>query len=88
MGGFGKPLAWYSYWITNERLPTSMGWTVPTTESTLPTLAAMGAQLATSAGSADLAPNGVRITVDTIKDVYELKDPITRLLASPSDPNP
>ena len=61
--------------IENERLPYELGWTPPTTETNLATLGVMIAQL--QAANPEALPEGLSLGEGTLRDVYELRDPIT-----------
>jgi len=58
-----------------EKLPYELGWTKPTTETNLATLGAMVTQLL--AANPEVLPEGLTLGEGSLKDVYELIDPIT-----------
>jgi hypothetical protein len=58
-----------------ERLPYDLGWTKPTTETNLITLGGMITQL--FAANPEALPEGLSLGEGSLKDVYELIDPVT-----------
>ena len=65
-------------WAEKERLPYELGWTPPTTETNLATLGAMILQL--QAANPEALPEGLTLGEGALRDVYELRDPITGVL--------
>lgn len=63
-----------------EKLPYELGWRPSTQEITLATLGAMGGEL--MAANPNRFDEGALITADTLKDVWEGRDPITGILAN------
>ena len=63
-----------------ERLPWELGWRPSAAPVTLDSLGAMVVELL--AADPQVVPEGVVVTVDTVKDVFEGVDPITGLLAN------
>ena len=68
------------YWFENERLPYSLGWRPSVEPITLETLGQMVIEL--FASNPEAVPEGITITVDTVKDVFEGIDPITGIIAN------
>lgn len=58
-----------------ERLPYDLGWEKPSIEVNLLTLGTMITQL--QLANPDAASEAIQIVPGTLKDVYELKDPLT-----------
>lgn len=58
-----------------ERLPYDLGWTKPTVETNLITLGAMIAEL--ELANPEAVPEGLSLGTGTLRDVYQLLDPIT-----------
>lgn len=63
-----------------ERLPYDLGWQKPNTETNLITLGAMIAEL--QLANPEAVPEGLSLRIGTLKDVYQLIDPITGKLAN------
>lgn len=63
-----------------EKLPYDLGWRPSAAPITLLSLGNMAGQLFLA--NSQHAPEGVRVTADTLKDVWEGKDPITGILAN------
>ncbi|EME43728.1 hypothetical protein DOTSEDRAFT_23861 [Dothistroma septosporum NZE10] len=70
------PIEYVKSFFEHERLPYELGWTPPTEQINFATLAAMAAQVASSKPK-DLLIDLPNLNADTLKDVYELKDPLT-----------
>jgi hypothetical protein len=65
--------------IEEERLPYNEGWRPTATETNLNTLGAMVLQLISA--NNDALPEGLEITVNTLKLAFGGYDPVTGLLA-------
>ena len=63
-----------------EKLPYDLGWRRPTVPITLALLGKMSLQL--SQNSPEPGPEGLLVTADTLKDVWEGLDPLTGKLAN------
>ena len=63
-----------------ERLPYELGWSPPTAETNLATLGAMTVQL--QAANPEALPEGLTLGEGALRDVYELRDPITGLVVN------
>lgn len=64
-----------------EMLPYSLGWQPSTSPITLLTLGQMIVEL-TAANGADAVPEGVEITVDSYKDVFEGIQGVSEILGN------
>lgn len=58
-----------------ERLPYELGWKKPAVETNLVTLGAMITEL--QLANPDAVPEGLTLGAGTLKDVYNLIDPLT-----------
>ena len=67
-------------WFQEERLPYNLGWRPSQRPITLDTLGQMVLEL--FAANPQAVPEGITITVDTVKDVFAGIDPLTGLLAN------
>lgn len=61
-----------------ERLPYELGWQKPVQETNLASLGAM--VVALNAAEPMSLPEGLQLGAGSLKDVYELRDPITGVL--------
>ncbi|CEJ94365.1 hypothetical protein VHEMI09902 [[Torrubiella] hemipterigena] len=69
------PISFVKSLIEKERLPYEQGWTKPAVEVNLVTLGALIAQL--QLANPDAVPEGLTLGAGTLKDVYNLIDPLT-----------
>jgi hypothetical protein len=65
--------------VEEERLPYLEGWRPPTAETNLATLAVIVSQLQQASGEA--LPEGLLVTINTLKTAFGGYNPITGLLA-------
>lgn len=74
------PVAYIKTFFENERLPYELGWSPPVLETNLVTLGAMVSQL--QLANPEALPEGLTLGEGALRDVYQLRDPITGLIVN------